>query len=241
MKKTNITFFDLETRPILGYAWQMWEANILHTVKSSGLISFAFKKNDEETIVYSTREYTEKQLVKMLWKIFNEADILVAQNGDKFDIKIANRLFIENNLPPPSPYKTVDTLKIAKKYFRFDSNKLDNLAYSLFKERKLPTDMSLWVGCMNKDIESLLLMEQYCKQDVDLLYKLYNKFKGWHTGHPNLNVYNGTTHQCPNCGGNTQKRGFMYTRTGKYQRYQCVGGCNSWSKGEKIITNKTIS
>jgi len=230
----NITYFDLETRPILGYAWTMWDANILHTVKESGLISFAYKVNDEPTKVVSTREYSEKQLVKMLWKIFDDADILVAQNGDKFDVKVANRLFIEHKLKPPSPYKTIDTLKIAKKYFRFDSNKMDNLAFYLLGERKIPTDMSLWVKCMAGDKTALKNMEQYCKHDVELLYRVYHKLKGWHTGHPNLNLYNGTSHECPMCGGKTQKRGFAFTRVSKYQRYQCVGECKGWSTGERI-------
>ena len=30
-------------------------------------------------------------------------------------------------MPPPSPYKTIDTLKIARKYFGFNSSKLDDL------------------------------------------------------------------------------------------------------------------
>ena len=236
----NILYFDLESSPILGYAWQMWEANILAIEKETGLLSFAYKINDGPTRVLSVREYTEKEMVKLLHQLFNESDVIVAQNGDKFDIKLANRLFIKYNLPPPSPYKSVDTLKIAKKYFRFDSNKLDNLAYTLLGERKLPTDMALWLDCMKGDVSALRKMERYCKQDVDLLYKVYHKLRAWHTGHPNSNVYNETTHKCPVCSGNTQKRGFMYTRVGKYQRHQCTS-CGSWSKGIKVNVEKVIS
>lgn len=237
----NILYFDLETRPILGYAWQMWDTNILSIKKESGLISFAYKINDGETKVISTREYSEKQMVKKLWSLFNDADILVAQNGDKFDIKIANKLFIMYKLPPPAPYKSVDTLKIAKKYFRFDSNKLDNLAYFLLGERKHPTDMKLWLDCMEGDKAALLRMEEYCAQDVDLLYRVYQVLKGWHTGHPNMNLYNETSHKCPICSGNTQRRGFAYTRVSKYQRYQCIGKCKGWSTGERVpLEDKVI-
>lgn len=236
----RITYIDLETSPLLGYAWQMWEANILSLEKDSGLLSFAWKIDDGTTRVVSTREYTERQLVKMLWKVFDEADIICAHNGDKFDIKVSNKLFLKYKLKPPSPYKTIDTLKIAKKYFRFDSNKLDSLARYLLGEQKVSTDMSLWLDCMAGDTKALLHMEKYCKHDVDIQYRVYQTLKGWHTGHPNANVYNGTTHQCPNCDSNTQKRGFMYTRTGKYQRYQCTT-CGAWSKGEKIKSDKVIS
>lgn len=236
----NITYFDLETTPILGYAWQMWDANLLSIEKYTGLICFAYKINDGNTIVVSKRTHTERQMVKLLWKLFDDADVLCAQNGDKFDIKVANKLFIQHKLKPPAPYKTVDTLKIAKKYFRFDSNKLDYLAHFLLGENKLPTNYDLWSKCMKGDKKALKTMEDYCIHDVDLLYRVYNLLKGWHTGHPNHNVYNGTTHKCPNCGGETQKRGFTFTRVGKYQRYQCKA-CYAWSKGEKVATEKVIS
>lgn len=236
----NILYFDLETSPILGYAWQMWEAKILSIERGTGLLAFAYKINDGKTRVVSTRTHTEREMVKLLWKLFNEADVLCAQNGDRFDVRKANMFFVKYKLRPPAPYKTVDTLKIARKSFKFDSNKLDNLAEFLLGERKLDTDFSLWLDCMAGNKKALTKMERYCKHDVDLLYRVYQELKGWSTSHPNHNLYSGNTHRCPVCGGKTQKRGFMYTRVGKYQRYQCVE-CGAWSKGEKIKHDKVIS
>jgi predicted RNA-binding Zn-ribbon protein involved in translation (DUF1610 family) len=233
-------FFDLETSPMLGYAWQTWDARLLSIEQYTKLLSFAYKVNDKPTKVLSIRTHTERQMVCELWKLFDEADVLIAQNGDKFDVRLANRLFLKHGLKPPQPYKTVDTLKLAKKYFRFDSNKLDYLAEFLLGERKISTDFDLWAACMKKDEKALRKMERYCKKDVDLLVRIYEKLKPWHTGHPNSNLYNETTHRCPVCGGKTQKRGFMVTRVGKYQRYQCTE-CGAWSKGERIKHDKVIS
>ncbi len=236
----KIIYFDIENTPLTGQAWGTYEQNLLSVLKDTELLSFAYKINDGRTQVLSRRLYSERRLVKELWKLFNEADVLVAHNGDSFDIKMSNQYFVKFGLPPPSPYKSIDTKKIAKRYFRFSQNKLDYLGKFLFNERKIPTNFDLWVRCMEGDVKSLKLMEVYNIQDVDLLYKVYQELKAWHTGHPNINVYQGTTHQCPNCGGNTQKRGFMYTRVGKYQRHQCTS-CAAWSKGEKIKTDKVIS
>lgn len=236
----KIVYFDIENSPILGHSWSMYEANILSVVKDTELLSFAYKINDEETQVVSRRLFSERQLVKRLWKLFDEADILVAHNGDGFDIKMSNQYFIKYGLTPPSPYKSVDTLKLAKKYFRFAQNKLDYLSGFLFNERKIHTNFDLWLGCMKGEEESLVQMEKYNIHDVDLLYRVYNTFKGWHTGHPNLNLYNGTSHKCPICGWNTQKRGYGYTRTSKYQRYQCKK-CFGWSTGERVpLEDKVI-
>lgn len=238
--KTNILYFDLETAPILGFAWQTYDTSLLHVEKDSHLLAFAYKLNNEPIHVFSRREYTERQMVKMLWDLFNKADIIVAQNGDKFDIRWANRLFIKYKLKPPSPYKTVDTLKIARKYFKFTSNKLDFLAHMLLGEGKIETGLSLWLDCVRGDVKALKQMETYCAHDVNLLVRVYEILRAWHTGHPNLNITNCTTHKCPNCGGNTQKRGHMVTRVGKYQRYACTS-CGAWSRGERIKIDKPIS
>lgn len=243
----KILFYDLETSPILGYAWQNYKTNLLSIEKESGLLSFSYKvatfngnKVDDGPVQnFSRRKYTEKQMVKILWKLFDEHDVICAHNGDRFDMRMANRLFIEHKLKPPSPYKTIDTLKIARKHFRFDSNKLDDLVYFLFGERKHTTGLKLWMDCMKGRKESLKQMEEYCGHDVELQFQLYKTLRSWHTGHPNSNLYNETTHKCPVCGGDTIKRGYNYTRAGKYQRYQCKV-CGAWSQGEKINEDKVI-
>lgn len=236
----QIAYFDLETTPILGYTWRAYEDSLIDIKKDSELLSLAWSTGGTGISVASRRQHNEKKLVKMLWDVFNEADVLVAQNGDKFDIKVANTLFQKYNLPPPSPYKTVDTLKLAKKHFRFSKNNLDYLARVLLGEKKKPTEAGLWFDCMNGDEKALKRMEEYCRHDVYLLMGVYDRLKSFHTGHPNHNIYNGTSHKCPVCGGNTQKRGVMVTRVGKYQRYQCTS-CGAWSKGEKIEHEKVIS
>lgn len=236
----KILFYDLENTPLLAYTWGTYKTNVLSILDSQRLLSFAYKFDDGPTHVLSRRLYTERQLVKKLWKLFDEADVVCAQNGDAFDQKVANHLFIKYGLKPPSPYKTIDTLKIAKKYFKFPSNKLDYLAEFLLGERKIETNFSLWVRCMKGEEAALKEMEKYNVHDVDILYRVYHQLKGWHTGHPNHNLYSDNTHTCPVCGGKTQRRGFMYTRTGKYQRYQCVE-CGAWSKGEKIKHDKVLT
>jgi len=234
-------YFDIENTPLYGAAWGTYEQNLLSVIKDTELLSFAYQIDGGPIHVLSRRLYSERQLVKYLWRLFDEADVLVAHNGDSFDVKMANQYFLKYKLPPPSPYKTVDTKKVAKRYFRFSQNKLDYLAQFLFGERKIATNMELWFACERGEEKALRLMEKYNKQDVALLYRVYQALKGWHTGHPNSNLYNGTTHRCPTCGGKSQKRGFNYTRVGKYQRYQCQKeGCYAWWSGEKINTAKPI-
>ncbi len=243
-KQAKILLFDIETSPNLSYVWGKWEQNVLSVKEHWYLISFCAKWLDKKQIMdYSLPDYSgyrkdrtnDKQLVKDLWELFNEADIIIAHNGDEFDIKKANALFIKHGLRPPSPYKTIDTKKVAKRYFKFDSNSLDDLGNYLGLGRKLKhTGFDLWLGCMAGDKRSWDLMVRYNKEDVALLERVYLHMLPWMTTHPNLNLFGGTLESCPNCNSDSLvRRGFGVTRTTKYQRLQC-SNCGGWHTGLRV-------
>jgi uncharacterized protein YprB with RNaseH-like and TPR domain/predicted RNA-binding Zn-ribbon protein involved in translation (DUF1610 family) len=229
----KILFFDIETTPNVVYTWGRYEQDAIDVVDDWHLLCFAYKWfGEKETFAMNGKE---ENMVKYLWQLFNEADVIVAHNGDQFDIKKVNALFIKYGMKPPAPYKTIDTKKVAKRYFRFDSNKLDDLGRYLGLGRKMQTGgFELWKGCMDGDKKAWKIMLDYNKQDVILLEKVYLKMRSWITNHPNLNLFNNEDHVCPNCGSNKiQKRGFSVSRTGKYQRHACQD-CGAWSIGEKV-------
>ena len=66
----------------------------------------------------------DKRITKSLWALYlDEADIVVAHNA--LILKKSNARFLYHDLGLPSPYRSVDTLKIARRNFRITSNKLD--------------------------------------------------------------------------------------------------------------------
>lgn len=197
------------------------------------MLSFAYKVVGEgKTHCYSLPNFkgyaadptNDKALVEKLWEILNGADVLVAHNGDAFDIKKANARFIAHGLKPPKRTKTVDTLKVLKKYFKLDSNRLDSAAQHLGVGRKLPTGgFSLWNGCMTGEPKAWKLMEKYNKQDVDLLVKVFEKLRPWIT-----NYQFNQNHTCPRCTvGHLQRRGLA--RDEIRFRYECMD-CGRWSQ-----------
>jgi DNA-directed RNA polymerase subunit RPC12/RpoP len=147
---------------------------------------------------------------------------------------VLNKEFLLQHLAPPAPYKQIDLLRVVRKEFRFPSNKLDYIAQRLGLGKKTAHEgYQLWVKCMNKDPVAWKVMEKYNKQDVVLLEKVYDRLLPWIKSHPNHNLYGGDG--CPNCGSHRlQKRGFSYTTTGTFQRFQCTN-CGSWSKSTKAI------
>lgn len=238
---TKILLFDIETAPSLGFVWGKWEQNVIEFERDWYMLSFSYKwLGDKKAKVvslpdfkkpYKANQENDEYLSVMLWDLFDQADIIIGHNGDKFDIKKANARFLTHGFSPPSPYKTVDTLKLARKHFKFDSNKLDDLAKSLNIGRKENVGgFATWKGCMTGDKKAWKKMTSYNQQDVELLEKVYNKLKPWSNNHPNVALLDNKTNSCPICGSDKiQRRGFSITKTNKFQRIQCTS-CGGWSR-----------
>lgn len=245
--KPKILLFDIETSPNLAFVWGKYQQDVIEFKEEWYLLSFCAKWLDGETIVKGLIDYpsykkepaNDRELVTDLWKLFNEADIIIGHNGDKFDIRKSNTRFIEHWLTTPEPYKTIDTLKVAKKYFSFNSNRLDDLGRRLGVGRKVKTGgFELWLGCINGDSKAWDLMKKYNKQDVLLLERIYLKLRPWIQNHPNVAIISSREEACPACRSfNLQRRGFGFTKSGKFPRYQCMD-CGKWSQGStKQVTD----
>lgn len=240
----RILLLDIETAPSIGYVWGKYDQNVIENVQDWYILSFSCKWLDEKQVYvkalsdykgYRRNLIDDSHLIKDLWAFLDEADIIVAHNGDSFDIKKINARFLVNGFKPPSSYKTVDTLKIARKHFKFDSNKLGDLGKSLGVGAKVPhVGFALWKGCMSGDMAAWEVMKQYNVQDVVLLEEIYLKLRPW-GAHPDVTLYShtvGSGHACPSCGSDhTQRRGVAIARTRKYQRWNCQD-CGSWFQGE---------
>lgn len=235
----KILFFDLETAPNLGYVWGKWEQNVIEFVNEWYILCFSYKWAHEDEVhsvalpdykLYKQDPENDREVIKELWKLFNEADLIVAQNGDDFDIKKSNTRFIYHGLTPPAPYKTVDTKKLARKYFGFNSNSLNDLAKFFNLGAKLPVGFDVWKGCLAGDKESWSTMIEYNQHDVELLEEIYYKFRAWHPSHPNITVKQPHDTRCPGCGSDkVQMRGWHYTLSLRQRRFVCKD-CGKWSK-----------
>lgn len=242
--KTKILFFDIETMANVGYTWQKYEQNVIDFEREWYLLCFAYKWLGQTNTkahslpdynLYKKDKYNDKMLAEQLWKLFDEADIIVAHNGNSFDVKMVNARFAYHGFPPPSPYKTIDTKLVAKRYFRFNSNKLDDLGNYFDLGRKIDTGgFELWLGCLNNDPMSWHRMVKYNKQDVILLEKVYLRLLPWITNHPSKSFKPKADFSCPNCEKDTMiKHKTRMTRTGLKQQWQCEEcGCYETRKIE---------
>lgn len=183
-------------------------------------------------------------LLTELWTLLDTASVVIGHNLDKFDIKKINARFILNGFTPPSPYITIDTLKMTKKTFNFTSNKLEYLTDKLCESKKLKhgkyPGYSLWKECLLGNEQAWDEMKEYNIMDVVSLEELYNVLKPWYPNHPIIYTpEEPEDYICPKCGGmHVQKRGTYATKSGiKYQRFQCQS-CFGWSKGRYAQGNR---
>ena len=180
-------------------------------------------------------------VVKALWDMVHEVDVLVGHNGDAFDWKkFTARCAVHNLAPPPRPL-FVDTLKVARSCFGFDANDLRFLA-RLFELPQKKEQAPDWDLIAIGDEDEIKRCARYNKQDIRVLEPIYLKLRPWMKNHPNVNVAHDLPHSvCPACASpNIKKRGFNLSRTGRRQRYQC-NDCGAWcsgTKSEKVVKVK---
>lgn len=247
----KILIYDIETSPSMAYIWSCWQNNIPITMihESGELLCWCAKWYGEKKVLSdSVWQSGAKGCVQSLHDLIDEADAVVAHNGDNFDQKVMNTMFIKYGLHPPAPSKMIDTLKIAKGRFKFLSNKLDYIAKYFGFGQKNKTDFDLWIRVMNGEKKAQKEMLAYNVQDVLLLEKVYDKFKPWIKQHPNHALYQSDqeTPICTNCGSTlVHAKGYSYTKVGVYRRYKCVecgtplrGRYTQVKKNENILTQE---
>lgn len=234
----KILLLDIESAPNLAYVWGLFQQNVaINQIESAGYtMCWAAKWLGDENIMFdSVRKSGEKRMLQRIHKLLDQADAVVHYNGVKFDIPTLNKEFIKQEMLPPSPYKHIDILLHCRRIFRFESNKLDYVAKALGLGGKVKHEgFELWVQCMAGDKDAWKRMEEYNRNDVVLLEKLYEKVLPWIHGHPNVSVHNEIP-SCTNCGSlDYQARGYAVAYGAKYKRYRC-NGCGHWFKDAKRV------
>lgn len=234
--------YDLEISPALAWVYEMYDANVIKVERPAYIMCFAYKWDGEGGVrvvaqtdfpdFYEQCPYDDWEVVAKLHKLMDEADVVVAHNANKFDNKIASARFLLQGFDPPSPYKTVDTLTAARRYFRIGKNSLDYLGQALdIGEKSKTRHHELWYACVEGDKNAWQKMKRYCRQDVVLLQGLYDRIRPYITNHPNVALMENKEDGCPKCGasGMMQYRGYSYTNVGTYHRVQCLA-CGGWSR-----------
>jgi len=252
MKKPRILILDVETAPNKGYIWSLWnEVRSMSFIEKDWFIMCWSAKWLGENKIYSSsiadfKEYktnpeNDKKLMEGLWELLDQADIVIAHNGIRFDKRRIQARFIYHRIKIPSPYRMIDTLPIARYEFCFTSNKLNDIAQFLGVGRKNDTNgFQLWKDCLeNKNKSAWYKMKKYNQQDVVLLERVYLVMRPFIRNHPNIGVMIDEEKTCcPKCGSDKiHYRGYTYTNSSVFHQFSCTN-CGGWGRDRTNCLDK---
>lgn len=224
--------YDIETSPIIAYIWSLYQngVGLDNVVQDWNILSYAAKWYNEDDVIYdevdwkSGRMHDDAHLTEGLWKLFDEADFLIGQNSRKFDTKKVQARMILNGIDrPPSTFRQIDILDIAKEKFAFTSRKLAYMTDKLCRTYKKKAHeefpgMSLWVQCLEGNPRAWEVMQEYNKYDILSTEEVFTIFIPWYNKLPNFDLY----HDQAFDNKDWIEDGYHYTNLGKYQKYRNV-------------------
>jgi len=250
MTEQRVLILDIETSPLLVYVWNLKDqfVGLNQMVQDWHIVAWSAKWLGEPASkikYYDQRNLkmgNDKPILKPLWHLLNEADIVLTQNGKSFDAKKINARFMLLGMKPPSPYKHLDTYLIARNAASFTSHSLEYLSerfctkYKKLSHGKFP-GLSLWIECLKGNKKAWDEMKEYNIHDVLATEELYEKIKAWAPeSAPKPFVSEKVGILCGTCGqkGCMRRRGVMMkVNAQRYQRWQCKT-CGKWATGEKL-------
>jgi len=242
MSKARRLFFDIETSYHTARLWRVGKVgwvNPEQIIEPKKIICISYKWQNDDTVHTLDWRMGEKKMLKAFVKIMEQADECVGHNSDRFDIKeIRTRAAYHGVLMYPN-YRTLDTLKKARQYFAFPSNKLDYIGKYLNVGRKMEHEgFDLWIKVVEHgDEEALERMIAYCEQDVILLEDTYFVLSPFINHNNNFAVLRGGEKwECPECASSKVKMFRTYTTAmGVVRREMSCNDC----KKQYRVSNRT--
>lgn len=178
--------------------------------------------------------------MRRVWDVFDRADLIIGHNADRFDARHLMGGWAEMGLPAPSPYKVIDTLKIAKGSFAYESNTLDALNKRLGIDAKTDKyDVKIARAAVNGDKEAQGVLRSYNMGDIAASEALFDRLRPFAKGIPHLGMWNDDALACPSCGHTMTATGkTVHANVQRYEAYQCPN-CGSHARGTTRLKNPT--
>ena len=235
-------FFDIETGYHTVRLWRVGKVGWVqpeNIIEHKKIICISWKWQGDDKVYTLDHRIGEKKMLKEFIKVLGEADEIIGHNGDRFDIKELRTRCINYGVLMFPKYQTLDTLKKARAFFNFASNKLDYIAKYLNLGRKLDTGgFQLWIDIVEKNsVKALKKMIKYCEHDVILLEDVFFVLSPYIDHNTNVAVLSGGDKwDCPECASTKVKMYNTYTTPMGVIRRQMK--CNNCKKQYKV-SNKT--
>lgn len=250
MQKARILLFDIETSLQPVAVFQLANNDYIQPENILGerhLVSMSWKWLGESKVYavsllddpkrFAKDPHDDYHVTKVAHEVLSEADVVIGHNSDSFDRKYIDTRILYHGLSPLPPTASIDTYKIAKSRFNFNSNSLNYIGGYLKCGHKKHTPKGLWLDVLRGDKKAIQVMVDYNKRDVTLLEAVFKKLMPYIPNYQNRELFGGVG--CPRCGSKKiQSRGLHRAISRVYRRWQCQS-CAGWFKSTKCEPTST--
>jgi hypothetical protein len=181
----KVLIIDIETRSLTVKTFGLKDQNIglEQVIDDGGILCWSAKWLGEDKVFYEEtkgNKSKEKSILRKLKKLMDDADIIMGQNSQSFDVPIINGLLLYYDLlDEVKEYKQIDTLRMSRSKYKFLSHKLQYMSNKLCQKKKLShakfPGMSLWVEYEAGNPLAFKEMKSYNMADVEATEELFLK------------------------------------------------------------------
>ena len=178
--------------------------------------------------------------LRRLWEVADECDIAIGHNAGGFDFPILAGDWAMLGLPAPSPFKIIDTLKVARSAFSMPSNTLDSLAKRLGVEAKSDKyDVRVAQAAVAGDKEAQDRIRFYNMGDIVASEALFDRLRPYARNIPHLGMWTDDELACPSCGHTMTATGkTVHANVQRYEHLHCPN-CGAHARGTARLKNPT--
>lgn len=181
----KVLILDIETRSLTVKTFGLRDQNIglEQVVDDGGILCWSAKWLGSNKVFFEETKGVkskEKVILKKLKKLMDEADIIMGQNSQSFDVPVVMGLFLYYGLiDEVREFKQIDTLRMSKSKYKFLSHKLQYMSNKLCEVKKQThakfPGMSLWMEYEAKNPLAFAEMKKYNMADVEATEELFLK------------------------------------------------------------------
>ncbi len=207
---SKIMIYDIETSRTKAWVWWTGKQYIGHNqlIDEPQIITISWKWLGDEEIHYLTwdKNHCDKQLMIDFLKEYNQADMVIGYNNDRFDNRWVNARAMKYNLDVNIHVKSYDIMKEEKRVFRVPSYSMAYMSkYSNVIHKQGHEGIHMWnmiqTGTPEEQAEYLEKMVIYNIGDIAATEELYLRLRKYFGHRTHLGVLKGGERfSCPDTG-----------------------------------------
>lgn len=241
-------YLDIETSPALVWTYSFFKTYIGHSqIEEPSRITSAVIMNEKDKLPekyewdFINGKGDDSKLLKELVKRINKSDLVIMQNGDRFDAKVIQERLLALKLPPIKNLITLDTLKLSRGSFHKPSHKLDARSHQYGFGGKIKQDMDdcIAVAKGNKQRQKIRVMYNV-KDTKDTRSIFWRELDYYNLPQKTLNLLRSFIREkyiyCVKCAARRQRRFeiekvYVKIKNGgvRKQKWQCTNCLYRWN------------